>query len=49
MYRMKRWNVFQKRKSGNESMVLIEVHAGIYFGEDDIVKYEDCYSRGKDD
>lgn len=28
---------------GKISMVLIEVHTGIYMGEDDIVRYEDMY------
>ena len=27
------------------SMVLIEVQTGIYFGENDIVRYEDLYKR----
>ncbi len=28
------------------AMVLIEVQIGIYLGEDDIIRYEDAYSRG---
>lgn len=28
-------------------MVLIEVQTGAYLGEDDIVRYEDVYSRGQ--
>ena len=28
-------------------MVLIEVQTGTYFGEDDIVRYEDIYARGQ--
>jgi mannose-1-phosphate guanylyltransferase / mannose-6-phosphate isomerase len=27
-------------------MILIEVQTGSYFGEDDITRYEDLYSRG---
>ena len=30
---------------GQEPMVLIEVQTGSYFGEDDIIRYEDLYSR----
>ena len=30
---------------GKNPMVLIEVQTGSYFGEDDIVRYEDKYSR----
>lgn len=30
---------------GSEPMVLIEVQVGTYFGEDDIIRYEDLYSR----
>ena len=30
---------------GENPMVLIEVQTGSYFGEDDIVRYEDKYSR----
>jgi mannose-1-phosphate guanylyltransferase/mannose-6-phosphate isomerase len=26
--------------------VLIEVQTGSYFGEDDIIRYEDIYARG---
>ncbi len=32
---------------GKVPMVLIEVQTGIYLGEDDIVRYEDIYSRGQ--
>jgi hypothetical protein len=28
-------------------MVLIEVQTGTYFAEDDIVRYDDVYSRGQ--
>ena len=31
------------------SMVLIEVQTGTYFGEDDIVRYEDLYKRSDDE
>ena len=31
---------------GKVPMVLIEVQTGSYFGEDDIIRYEDVYSRG---
>jgi mannose-1-phosphate guanylyltransferase/mannose-6-phosphate isomerase len=31
---------------GKVPMVLIEVQTGVYLGEDDIVRYEDIYSRG---
>lgn len=29
-----------------ESLIFIEVQLGTYFGEDDIIRYEDDYSRG---
>ena len=32
---------------GRVPMVLIEVQTGAYLGEDDIVRYEDVYSRGQ--
>jgi len=32
---------------GQVPMVLIEVQTGAYLGEDDIVRYEDVYSRGQ--
>ncbi len=32
---------------GRVPMVLIEVQTGVYLGEDDIVRYEDVYSRGQ--
>ena len=32
---------------GTEDVHLIEVQTGDYFGEDDIVRYEDIYGRGK--
>ena len=31
--------------SGKESLILIEVQIGDYFGEDDIIRYEDKYGR----
>ena len=34
---------------GKVPMVLIEVQTGSYLGEDDIVRYEDIYSRSKAD
>ena len=34
---------------GKVPMVLIEVQTGSYLGEDDIVRYEDIYSRSKTD
>ena len=30
---------------GNEQCILIEVQSGEYVGEDDIVRFEDCYGR----
>ena len=30
---------------GNENLIIIEVQIGDYLGEDDIVRYEDIYSR----
>ena len=30
---------------GNEKLLVIEVQTGDYFGEDDIVRYEDLYGR----
>ena len=30
---------------GDEALVLVEVQSGTYLGEDDIVRYEDDYSR----
>ena len=31
--------------SGKASLIVIEVQIGSYFGEDDIIRYEDLYSR----
>jgi mannose-6-phosphate isomerase-like protein (cupin superfamily) len=30
---------------GSEPMLLIEVQTGPYLGEDDIIRYDDIYSR----
>ncbi len=32
---------------GSGTLVIIEVQTGTYFGEDDIIRYEDVYERGK--
>jgi mannose-1-phosphate guanylyltransferase / mannose-6-phosphate isomerase len=32
---------------GAQPMVLIEVQIGTYFGEDDIIRYDDLYARGR--
>ena len=37
--------VHRMENPGEELMVLIEVQIGNYLGEDDIVRYEDCYAR----
>ena len=39
--------VHRMENPGKVPMVLIEVQTGIYLGEDDIVRYEDVYSRGQ--
>ena len=31
--------------AGEDPLVLIEVQTGTYFGEDDIVRYDDAYAR----
>ncbi len=31
--------------SGSDPLIFIEVQTGTYFGEDDIVRYEDSYGR----
>ena len=31
--------------NSNQTLVIIEVQTGSYLGEDDIVRYEDIYSR----
>ena len=37
--------VHRMENPGKVPMVLIEVQTGAYLGEDDIVRYEDIYSR----
>ena len=37
--------VHRMENQGAKQMVLIEVQIGTYFGEDDIVRYEDVYKR----
>jgi mannose-1-phosphate guanylyltransferase/mannose-6-phosphate isomerase len=39
--------IHRMRNPGKVSMVLIEVQTGSYLGEDDIIRYEDVYSRGQ--
>lgn len=39
-------SVHRMENPGKVPMVLIEVQTGTYLGEDDIVRYEDIYSRG---
>ncbi len=39
--------VHRMENPGKVPMVLIEVQTGTYLGEDDIVRYEDVYSRGQ--
>lgn len=39
--------VHRMENPGKVPMVLIEVQTGIYLGEDDIIRYEDVYSRGQ--
>ena len=31
--------------TGKRPMVLVEIQTGSYFGEDDIIRYEDMYNR----
>ena len=38
--------VHRMENPGKLPMVLIEVRTGAYLGEDDIIRYEDIYSRG---
>lgn len=40
-------SVHRMENPGRVPMVLIEVQTGTYLGEDDIVRYEDIYSRGQ--
>ena len=39
--------IHRMRNPGKKPMELIEVQTGTYFGEDDIVRYDDIYSRGQ--
>ena len=39
--------VHRMKNPGKLPMVLIEVQTGAYLGEDDIIRYEDVYSRGQ--
>ncbi|MEJ6812918.1 MAG: mannose-1-phosphate guanylyltransferase/mannose-6-phosphate isomerase [Octadecabacter sp.] len=39
--------VHRMKNPGQVPMVLIEVQTGAYLGEDDIIRYEDVYSRGQ--
>ena len=41
--------IHRLENSGNEDLVLIEVQTGTYFGEDDIVRYEDDFGRETND
>ena len=37
--------IHQMRNTGEKPMKLIEVQTGTYFGEDDIIRYDDIYLR----
>ncbi len=39
--------VHRMENPGKVPMVLIEVQTGVYLGEDDIIRYDDVYSRGQ--
>ena len=39
--------VHRMENPGKRPLTLIEVQTGSYFGEDDIIRYEDVYSRGQ--
>ena len=39
--------IHRMRNPGKKPMELIEVQTGTYFGEDDIFRYDDVYSRGQ--
>ncbi|MDC0551734.1 mannose-1-phosphate guanylyltransferase/mannose-6-phosphate isomerase [Amylibacter sp.] len=39
--------VHRMKNPGKKPMVLIEIQTGSYFGEDDIVRYDDIYARGQ--
>ena len=38
--------VHRLENPGEKQMVLVEVQIGTYFGEDDIVRYDNKYSKG---
>ena len=40
-------SVHRMENPGKVPMVLIEVQTGSYFGEDDIIRYDDVYARGQ--
>ena len=40
--------IHRMKNPGKEPMELIEVQTGTYFGEDDIHRYDDVYSRGQE-
>ena len=37
----------QLRNEGTDEVEIIEVQTGSYFGEDDIVRYDDVYQRNR--
>jgi mannose-6-phosphate isomerase-like protein (cupin superfamily) len=39
--------IHRMENPGDTPMELIEVQTGSYLGEDDIIRYEDSYSRGQ--
>ena len=39
--------VHRMENPGKLPLTLIEVQTGSYFGEDDIIRYEDVYARGQ--
>ena len=39
--------VHRMENQGKLPLTLIEVQTGSYFGEDDIIRYEDVYARGQ--
>jgi mannose-6-phosphate isomerase-like protein (cupin superfamily) len=38
-------NAHRMANSGSEALVFIEIQVGTYFGEDDIVRFEDDFGR----
>ena len=42
---MKKFNLSSLENKLNEPLHIIEIQTGSYFGEDDIQRYEDDYSR----